>query len=173
MPDALITSRTLLRPFTLEDAPAAFPWFSDPEVMHFIPGGPDQTLAAVETRLARYIAHQQLHGFSKWLVIDRATQENIGDAGLFYFPDGVRIELGFRLRRDRWGKGYAPEVAAAWIAHYQQHHPGRTLHAITEPENHRSQRVLARLGFKTVGSEVLYDEQFDVFALAPASSATQ
>ena len=166
MTASITTPRTQLRPFTPEDAPAAFPWFSDPEVMHFIPGGADQDLAAVEARLARYIAHQQRHGFSKWLILDRTTQEYIGDSGLFYFPDGVRIELGFRLRHDRWGQGYAPEVGAAWIAYYQQHYPGRILHAITEPENHRSQRVLARLGFSPVGSEVLYDQQFHVFALA-------
>jgi len=165
MIDSLITPRTLLRPFTLADAPAAFSWLSDPEVMRFIPSGADRDLAAVESRLARYISHQQFHGFSKWLIIDRVTQEAIGDSGLFYFPDGVRVELGFRLRRDRWGQGLAPEVAAAWIACYREHYAGRTLHAITEPENHRSQRVLTRLGFKTVGSEVLYDQQFDVFVL--------
>jgi ribosomal-protein-alanine N-acetyltransferase len=167
--DSLITPRTLLRPFTLADAPAAFPWFSDPEVMHFIPGGADSTLAAVESRLARYIAHQQLHGFSKWAVIERATQELIGDAGLFHFPDGVRIELGFRLRRDRWGQGLAPELGHAWIAYFQQLYPGRILHAITEPEHHRSQRVLAGLGFEPVGSDVLYDHPFLVFALSASS----
>ncbi|MDR3406576.1 MAG: GNAT family N-acetyltransferase [Chthoniobacter sp.] len=166
MIESLTTRRTLLRPFTLADAPATLPWFSDPEVMRFIPSGADRDLAAVESRLARYISHQQLHGFSKWLITDRSTQECIGDSGLFYFPDGVRVELGFRLRRDRWGQGLAPEVGAAWIAYYQQHHPGRILHAITEPENHRSQRVLARLGFSPVGSEILYGQQFNVFALA-------
>jgi len=166
MIESLTTRRTLLRPFTLADAPAAFPWFSDPEVMRFIPSGADRHLAAVESRLARYISHQQLHGFSKWLIIDRTSRECIGDSGLFYFPDGLRVELGFRLRRDRWGQGLAPEVGAAWITHYRQHYPSRTLHAITEPENHRSQRVLSRLGFSPVGSEVLYDQHFNVFALA-------
>src|SRR6201999_4555036 len=113
-------------------------------VMRFIPRGPDRDIATVEARLARYIAHQELHGFSKWLILDRATEEAIGDAGLFYFPDGIRIELGFRLRRDRWSQGLAPEGATAWIAHYRHLHPGGTLHAITDPAHHRFQRVLAR-----------------------------
>src|SRR5690349_15745584 len=105
----MVTDRTFLRPFEIADAPAALPWFSDPEVMRFIPGGADPDVAAVEKRLDRYMAHQELHGFSKWVIIERETQAFIGDAGLFYFPDGERIELGFRLRRDRWGQGYAPE----------------------------------------------------------------
>ena len=166
MDDSLTTSRTLLRPFTFTDAPAACAWFSDPEVMHFIPGGADRELAAVEHRLARYISHQELHGFSKWLIVNRVTQELIGDSGLYYFPDGERIELGFRLRRERGGQGYATEVARAWIAYFQQRFPGRTLHAMTHPEHHRSQRVLARLGFTGIGAETLYDHLFHVFALA-------
>jgi RimJ/RimL family protein N-acetyltransferase len=162
----LTTERTLLRPFTLADAPAALAWFSDPEVMRFIPGGADRGLAAVEQRLSRYVSHQELHGFSKWLVVDRVTEAFIGDSGLFYFPDGERIELGFRLRRERWGQGYAAEVARAWIAWFQRRFPGRTLHAMTHPEHHRSQGLLARLGFTATGTEVLYDHPFHIFALA-------
>lgn len=165
--DCLFTPRTLLRPFALTDAAAAYSWLSDPEVMHFIPSGADRDLAAVENRLARYIAHQQQHGFSKWLVIDRANDQPIGDAGLYYFPDGVRIELGFRLHRSRWRQGLASEIAHAWIAFYQQRYPGRSLHAITHPEHVRSQRVLGRVGFRPVGQEILYEYLFQVFELAP------
>jgi RimJ/RimL family protein N-acetyltransferase len=165
MEDCLFTPRTQLRPFVLTDAPAAFSWLSDSEVMSFIPSGADRDLSAVESRLARYISHQQQHGFSKWLVMDRASGEPIGDAGLYYFPDGVRIELGFRLRRDRWGQGFATEIARGWIGHFQHQHPGRPLHAITDPDHVRSQHILGKVGFRPVQKEMLYDHVFQVFEL--------
>ena len=173
MLEELSTPRTRLRPFTLADAPAAFAWLSDPEVMQFIPGGPDATVADVERRLTRYLAHQQQHGFSKWAIVDAQTQDLIGDAGLFHFPDGVRIELGFRLRRDRWGQGLAAEVARAWMAWFQQHHPDRLLHAVALPEHQRSQRVLTRLRFHPVGEEILYGHRFCIFALAAPASGSE
>src|SRR5262245_5072552 len=114
-PLTLETPRTLLRPFLPSDVEATFPWFSDPEVMRFIPFGPDQTQDQTAARIARYIAHGERHRFSKWLILDKATQVPIGDSGLFFLPDQTRVELGYRIARPHWGCGFATEVAAAWL----------------------------------------------------------
>ena len=147
MTEALETDRTVLRPFSMEDAGEAFEWFSDPEVMRFIPGGPDIDLAQTQQRIDRYVEQQKGHGFSKWLVCEKATGQAVGDSGLFFLPDGKRVELGFRFRRSHWGRGYAVEVGRAWIAWFAKHHPSWPLFADVHPEHLRSQRVLEKLGF--------------------------
>ena len=139
------TDRMILRPF--DDAKVSHAWFSDPEVMRFIPGGPDATLDHTRRRIAAYRSHQEEHGFSKRLIIHREIGTAIGDAGLYHLPDGKRIELGFRLTKSHWAQGYAAEVGRAWLAWFDVHLAGEPLFADVHPDHHRSQRVLEKLGF--------------------------
>src|SRR2546426_637473 len=97
MRDKIETVRLCMEPFTDDDAAAAFAWFSDAEVMRFIPTGPDRSMEETEKRLGRYIEHQTLHGFSKWIVRERASRIPIGDSGLILLEDLGKIDLGFRF----------------------------------------------------------------------------
>lgn len=103
MTDWIETERTRMCPFEEADAEEAFAWFSDAEVMKFIPGGADDTLEDTRRRIARYCEHQTRFGYSKRLIIHHEIGKAIGDSGLFHLPDGERIELGFRLARPKWG----------------------------------------------------------------------
>ena len=53
----LETERTRMRPFKEADAEHAFDWFSEFEVMQFIPGGADLTLEDSRRRIHRYREH--------------------------------------------------------------------------------------------------------------------
>jgi RimJ/RimL family protein N-acetyltransferase len=57
MTDWIETARTRMRPFEEADAEEAFAWFSDAEVMRFIPGGADATLEDTRRRIAGYREH--------------------------------------------------------------------------------------------------------------------
>lgn len=151
------TPRTRLRPFEETDAEAAFAWFSDPEVMRFIPRGPDFEVAGTARRLATYREHHTRHGFSKWLILHRETGETIGDSGPMHLPDGIRVELGYRLARPYWGAGYAEEVARGWLAWWEVHQPGRPLYADVHPDHLKSQRVLTKLGFERSHMETVFE----------------
>jgi len=169
------TERTRLRPFEEADAEVAFAWFSDPEVMRFIPNGPDKSLEETRNRIANYRKHQDCFGYSKWVIILRESDRAIGDSGLWHLPrtlnrpatetefrhphalpkpqlgnEGVlRIELGFRLAKPYWGLGLAEEVARGWMQWVDaQLPPGTPLFSDVHPEHARSQRVLERLGFE-------------------------
>ena len=148
MTDRIETERLRLRPFEEADAAEAFAWFSDVEVMRFIPRGPDRTPEDSHRRIEGYRDHQARFGFSKWLVEHRETGEAIGDSGLFHLPDGQRIELGFRLARPHWGKGLAAEAGRGWLTWWDTHLAGQPLFADVHPEHVRSQRVLSKLGFQ-------------------------
>ena len=155
-PFTLETERTISRPFEPDDAAEAFSWFSDAEVMRYIPSPPDAKVADTTARLRRYITHQETNGFSKWVIIDRQTQRFIGDAGLFHLPDGRGIELGYRIARPHWGKGLATEVARKWIEVAPDFLDISTLFAFTHPENTPSQHILQKLGFTYKRIETLY-----------------
>jgi [ribosomal protein S5]-alanine N-acetyltransferase len=147
MTNTIETARTRLRPFEESDAEAAFAWFSDPEVMRFIPRGPDGTVEDTRRRIASYRAHQSQFGFSKWLITDRQTGQPVGDSGLMHLPDGKRIELGYRLARPFWGTGLALEVARGWLEWFDTHLTGTPLFADCHAEHLRSHRILTTLGF--------------------------
>jgi [ribosomal protein S5]-alanine N-acetyltransferase len=144
----LETAHLHLRPFQLADAPLAYPWLTDPEIMRYMPTGQDFTLEQVEARLARYIAHQAQHGYSRWLIMDRATGEAIGDAGLLYIPATGETELGYRLIKPWWGRGLATEAAQAWLQHAFETLRLPEVIAFSHPDNHASVRVMEKLGLR-------------------------
>ena len=141
------TPRLRLRPFHATDASVAYPWLTDAEIMRYMPTGQDHTLQQVEARLARYIAHQDRHGYSRWLIFDRATGEPIGDAGLLTLPETGEIELGYRLVKPRWGQGLATEAAQGWLAYAFDHLGLTDLIAFSHPANSASVRVMQKCGF--------------------------
>ena len=79
----------------------------------------------------------------------------MGDSGLFYLPDGKRIDLGFRLAKPYWGQGYAIEVGRAWLEWFDIHHPAEPLFADVHPDHVRSRRVLEKLGFDCSHKEII------------------
>lgn len=167
MSEVMQTERTLIRPFRSTDVAAAHEWFSDPEVMRFIPRGGDTTLEDTRQRIGGYMAHHEEFGFSKGIVIHRASGEPIGDGGLYHLPDGERIELGFRFKREFWGQGYAVEVGRAWIRRYDEIMPGRELFADVHPDHSRSQRVLEKLGFVPSHAETILGMPMLIYVRLP------
>ncbi|HEY4187648.1 MAG TPA: GNAT family N-acetyltransferase [Polyangia bacterium] len=171
LPLHLETPRLALRPFRADDVQAAFGWFGDPAVMRFVPGAADASLEATRARLAAYETHQAQHGFSKWMVFERATGLPVGDSGLLLLDatgemnaDG-EVDLGFRLARPFWGRGYATEVATAWVtlAFGELRLPRLT--AFCHPDNAASLRVLRKLGMRSTGRIQAKGMQPETFVL--------
>ncbi|HYN12097.1 MAG TPA: GNAT family N-acetyltransferase [Burkholderiales bacterium] len=148
MADLIETERLRLRPFRLDDAVAAYTWLGDPIVMRYTPTRPDSSVQKTRDRLAGYETHQLRHGFSKWLVVERASGQPVGDAGLLVLEGEGWIELGFRFERTFWGRGFATEVGAAWVSAAFGDLGLDELGAFVHPENTASLRVLEKLGFR-------------------------
>jgi len=157
------TKRLIIRQFTLEDAGALYELDSDPEVMRYINGGlaPDYDHIrnnALPQQISAYTQHDH-YGF--WAAEDKDNSEFLG---WFHFrPDKeepTEIDIGYRLKRSSWGRGYATEgtralVAQAFGAWKEDCVVGYALAA-----NTASRRVLEKAGLKlekefAYGQEVL------------------
>ena len=157
LPPVIETERLLLRPFAPGDAEAAFQSFGDPAVMRFISGGPDTSVAATHERLLKYARHQEEHGFSKWAVVCKESGQLVGDSGLMWLPDSSDVELGYRFRRNCWGRGYATEAARAWLHSAFEYTALHSVIAFTHPDNRFSIRVMEKLGMIPRGKARYYD----------------
>lgn len=165
MQNRIETERLILRPFEASDAGAAFEWFGDPVVMRFTPTGPDKSMEQTQARLTLFMEHQNEHGFSKWLILNRTSGIAIGDSGLLILEEYGWIDLGFRFAQPYWGKGLATEVASAWVRAAFDEFGLSRLGAFAHPENRTSIRVLEKLGFKVERRGMVFGMDSIVFSL--------
>lgn len=127
--DRMETERLLLRPAEPSDVDDLRALDADPEVMRFL--GTDGANSADLVGREGY-----------WVGIERATGDFVGWFGLV-------DELGYRIRRDKWGRGYATEGAKAVLR--KAFADGRErVTAQTMAVNAGSRRVLEKLGMRHV-----------------------
>ncbi|GLY74526.1 GNAT family N-acetyltransferase [Actinoallomurus iriomotensis] len=115
----LETERLALRRFTEADEDDLVELDGDPEVMRFINGGEPTPREEVRSRILPVVFdfYERFDGFGYWAADERSTGRFLG---WFHFrpakngPDG-EIELGYRLRRPAWGRGYATEGSRALV----------------------------------------------------------
>jgi RimJ/RimL family protein N-acetyltransferase len=138
-----------LRVPTDEDAVAWHRVFDDPEVMEFH-GGRAAELSVYEELTARQRRHDAEHGFCLWTVLD-ASGEVIGFTGAQPWPwewgPKGEIEIGWRLGRAHWGKGYVTAAARETLDRVRAAGvPGVV--AMVDERNSRSIAVTRRLGMR-------------------------
>ena len=111
----LETGRLIVRHFHVCDAEAMDTVFGDAEVMRFEPGV--QTKQWVRDWLCGCLEnYYKKWGFGRWALVEKSSWRTIGYCDLFYFEDiggQSEIEIGYRLARRYWGKGYATEAVLA------------------------------------------------------------
>jgi len=123
----------------------------DPEVMRFIGAGRPAARGDSERASEAIAAHWARYGFGLWVVSAPAHEHAfVGFAGLahpLWLPaEAAEVEVGWRLRRDAWGQGYATEAARAGVAVAFAALGLARLISCIRPENTRSQAVARRLG---------------------------
>jgi RimJ/RimL family protein N-acetyltransferase len=150
----LETERLVLRRFTGADVDALSELDGDPEVMRFITGGrPTPRDVIRDETLPRFLrAYERFEGFGVWAAVERSTGEFLGWFE-FYPPDGrgpEEAELGYRLLRSAWGRGYATEGSRALIRKGFAELGVRRVVAETMAVNAASRRVMEKAGLTYV-----------------------
>jgi hypothetical protein len=144
------TERLILRHFHICDSAAMNCVFGDAEVMRFGKGVQTQQWVRVWLRGCLEDYHQNW-GFGLWAVVEKNSRESIGYCGLTYFPDvggQPETEIGFRLARPYWGRGYATEAAVAVRDYGFDTLCLPRLIAIIDPQNVASIRVAEKAGMQ-------------------------
>ncbi|MEV6736221.1 GNAT family N-acetyltransferase [Streptomyces sp. NPDC051104] len=138
-----------LRVPTDEDAFAWHRVFADPEVMEFR-GGKAAELSVYEELTARQRRHDAEYGFCLWSVLDESG-EVIGFTGAQPWPrewgPKGEIEIGWRLGRAHWGKGYVTAAARMTLERVRVAGVSGVV-AMVDSRNTRSIAVTQRLGMR-------------------------
>jgi len=147
MDNSLETERLVLRPPTLVDLEPFVAMFADPAVMRHLgaDGKPLSRFAAWQS-LCSTVGHWTLRGYGLFAVFERGTGEFVGRVGP-WFPEGwTEFEVGWTIRSEYWGRGYASEAAKACIAYAFTELNRDHVASFILPQNARSIRVAEKVG---------------------------
>ena len=150
----LDTARLILRQFTADDVDNLVDLDGDPAVMRYITGGrPTPRDEIRDDILPAFLSYDERdEGFGFWAAIEKSTGDFLGwfhlrpPAG----GDPDNVELGYRLRRAAWGRGYATEGLRAIIRKGFGELGVRRVFAETMVVNLASRRVLEKAGLRLV-----------------------
>jgi RimJ/RimL family protein N-acetyltransferase len=140
----LTTGRLVLRPQETRDSTALFTILRDPEAMRFWSRPAITRLAVVDDLIAEQQAAMGEGLCRYWTVMEDG--QAIGSVDLSLIQGGT-AELGFLVRRDRWGHGLASEAVDAVVAHALGDLGLLGLVAVAQENNLPAKRVLEKTGF--------------------------
>ena len=145
------TPRLVLRDWSEADIAPFIAHTNTTAVMRWL-GGPLPEADIPDRLRARIMRWHGERGFTFWAVERKADKALLGFCGIKIADDAGSpveglYEIGWRLREDAWGQGYATEAARAVMADGFQRLTLPRILAYTSTDNARSQAVMARLGF--------------------------
>ena len=153
----------ILRRLTEDDADDLFELDSDPEVMQYLTGGVPHTRSFIADKaLPHFLGfYDRFDAFGFWAAIEKTSGDFMG---WFHFrpyrenPDD--IELGYRLKRVYWGRGYATEGSAGLIDKGFRELSVAKVVATTMALNAGSRRVMEKVGLRFESEFVYPGEPF-------------
>lgn len=181
----LFSERLELHLVTERDLPALLRVHRVDAVSRYLPFETWKSMEDAELWYEKVVQRRRDGLSIQWAICDRHDEILYGTCLMFgYEKDSQRVEIGYGLGQDAWGKGIASEAVARMIKHAFGEMGLRRLDARVDPRNTASRRLLERLGFDHEGCqrerELLKGELVDVdlFALLranwdPVSDATR
>lgn len=143
------TKRLILREFDEKDLDALYAFGSSKNVGPMAGWAPYESKKEAKAMLRAFRMTTEV-----WAIALRENDEFIGNIGLYFDEkrsvDDVRM-LGYALREEFWGNGFAGEAAEAVIAYGFDKMKLDLISAYVYPENERSKRLLEKLGFAFEG----------------------
>jgi [ribosomal protein S5]-alanine N-acetyltransferase len=144
----LETERLLACRYTMEDLQDVYEMQQDPEVIRYLYNGKLYSLEEEKQRLQQRIDYYDLHpGLGVFKLLLKSDHTFIGAGNLCHLEDGKTIQIGYVLRSQHWGKGYASEITREMLRHGFQELDLQEVVGITELGNEASERILSKHGF--------------------------
>lgn len=148
------TNRLCLRSWLPTDIPLFIAMNKDLDVMQFFP----KTLTDAESIsfLERINLSFSKNGFGLFAVEEKITKEFLGFTGfsiptfkMFFTPC---VEIGWRFKKESWGKGFATEAALACLEYGVQKLGFNRIVSFTSTINKRSELVMQRIGMSYISA---------------------
>ncbi|RIA08843.1 RimJ/RimL family protein N-acetyltransferase [Flavobacteriaceae bacterium MAR_2010_72] len=151
------SDRLVLREITFADKEELFQLHSDPDVQMHTGEPVVKYMHDIEQSIESRLHDYKKYGFGRLAAIEKDTNEFIGWAGLAYLPEFDKVDIGYRLKKKFWGKGFATEASKAIIGHGFNVLKLDEIIAIAMPENEASIRVMEKVGM-TFYKQAPYDD---------------
>ncbi len=162
------TERLMLRELRMTDLEGMFALDSDPEVHRYLGNKPVKTKAESEKILESVLSQYQERGIGRWAAIEKSSGDFIGWSGIRlnteYNMNGFTryYDVGYRLMKRYWGKGYATESGKAAVDYAFNHLNLPVLYGTTEMGNEASHRALLKIGLTYVEDFYFEEEQLNL-----------
>jgi len=149
------TDRLIVRRYHESDKDNFHSLNGNEDVMRYI--RPIQTKEESDKFLLENISFYNEHpGMGRWAVNDKTSEKFVGSFAVIFIPKSDKIQLGYSLKKEEWGKGYATELAKAGLKYVFEVMKLPLIYAVTEKDNIASQNVLLKAGFN---EESMYAEE--------------
>ena len=160
------TPRLILRRFAEKDFGLIRSLNSDPKVVKYLHEAVLKTDEQAKNILTNIILPQYKNNLGRWAMYTRAGNEFIGWCGLKSIPERDEIDLGYRLKRSSWGKGFATEAARKTLDYGLKHLKISLITGRAHIENIASIRVLEKIGMKFSREEIVDDVQVRTYTIS-------
>lgn len=162
--ESLQTPRLILKNVEPADRRFLFQEFSDPLVTRYLL---DQEPLAREDEADAILSlflQPEPRCQHRYILVRREDGQKIGTCGFHCWrQDAGTVEIGYDLRPDAWGCGYAREALGGMLRFAASHMGLTAVKAHIYPENVRSVRLIERLGFSDSGHTVCYRFRGEVY----------
>jgi len=130
---------------------------SDPEVHQYLGNKTINSLEEIK-KIIDFLKQQYgKYKVGRWAMIDKNSYEFIGWTGIEYVTKEINghknfYDLGYRLKKQYWGKGYATESAIASIEYAFNQLQANQVYAMADCKNKGSNNILTKVGMRFIES---------------------
>ncbi|MGP3922092.1 GNAT family N-acetyltransferase [Streptomyces sp. 8N616] len=173
MQSPLRTERLLVRDWAVSDAEAALRIYGTEEVAHWLTPAMHRVgdLDAMRAVLQAWeeSQHNLVVPSGRWAIERLEDGRVVGGLVIRMLPPYEEdLEIGWQLRPDAWGNGYATEAGIA-LARWAFRQGADELFAVARPNNHRAAATARRMGMEWVGeTSKYYDMRLNVYRIRPS-----
>jgi anhydro-N-acetylmuramic acid kinase len=149
-PPFLATERLALREWEAGDAGHVAALHSTPQSSRYVSTGEPWTDDYADERMQGWMADFVRHGVTKLKIVARDDGRFIGRAGFSLMEQRGVFELGYAIREEEWGKGFATEIARGLARWFFENRPEPRFVAFAYAENDASIKVMQKIGMTEI-----------------------
>ena len=149
------TSRLILRPFTLEDAPAMYEnWASDDVVTKFLTWPTHENVEISRMVISDWVSHYGENNYYQWAIVPKELGQPIGSIAAVAVNDRVgKVEVGYCIGKQWWHRGITTEALEAVIRFFLDEVGMNRVEASHDSHNPHSGGVMKKCGMQYEGTQ--------------------